>query len=103
MRNTKPRPELVGRVVGNVAIQPRDIGGGVAGPNHQTRRDERADRVEPEHERRRHAEVAAAAVQRPEQVGVLVLAGGDLPAVGGDEIDRDQVVAGEPEPPLEPT
>ena len=41
-------------------------------------------------------------MQCPEQVRVVVLAGGDLTAVGGDEIDRDQVVAGEPVPPLEP-
>jgi hypothetical protein len=42
-----------------------------------------------------HAEVAAAAAQPPEQVGVLVLAGRHELAVGGDDIRRQQVVAGQ--------
>ncbi len=40
-------------------------------------------------------EVTAAAAQAPEQVGVLVRAGVQQPAVGGDEIGADEVVAGE--------
>ena len=65
--------------------------------------DDGAHGVEPEDERRRDAEVPAATVQRPEQVGVLVGAGGDLAAVGGDEVDRDQAVAAESERPFEPS
>ena len=45
-----------------------------------------------EHERRDHAEVAAAAPQRPEQVWVLGCAGGDEPAVGQYDVGREQVV-----------
>ena len=44
------------------------------------------------------AEVAAAAAQPPEQIAVLALGGADQPAVGGDEIDRRDVVAGPAEP-----
>ena len=47
------------------------------------------DRVQLELERRHDAEVAAAAAQRPEQLGlVLVVDAAELP-VGGDELDRE--------------
>src|SRR5690242_3943613 len=59
--------------------------------------------MQPELERRGHAEVAAAAVQRPEQVRVLGLVRDDGLPRGGDEIDGDQVVTCEPERPLDPT
>ena len=48
------------------------------------------------------AEVAAAALQRPEQVGVLVLGRDDDVAVRGHDVGRDQAVAGEAELALEP-
>ena len=54
-----------------------------------------AEGVEIELQRRDHAETAAAAADRPEQVGVLVAAGGADHAVGGDDLDRAQVVAAE--------
>ena len=41
-----------------------------------------------------HAEVASPAAQRPEQVGVVGLAGDHELAVGGDDVGRDQAVAG---------
>ena len=43
-------------------------------------------------ERGDHAEVAAAATQRPEQVGVLVLGRAQPLAVGRHDIDREEVV-----------
>ncbi len=49
-----------------------------------------------------YAEVAATAMQPPEQVRVLGLARGDHPAIGGHDARRDQVVAGQPVHPLEP-
>ena len=49
-----------------------------------------------EQEARHHAEVAAAATQRPEEIGVLILAGGDKAAVGEDHIGFEQVVDREP-------
>ena len=71
--------------------------------SEQARVHDRADVVQLELERRRDAEVAAAAVQRPEQIGVRVLARRDLLAVGEDEVDRDEVVAREAVLALEPT
>jgi hypothetical protein len=53
-------------------------------------------------ERGHDAEVAAAAPQRPQQVGVLVRAGAHQLSVGGHELGGEQVVAGEPVLALEP-
>ena len=47
------------------------------------------------------AEVAAAASQAPEQVGVLLLGRAEEMAVGGDDVEGQCVVAGESEPPAE--
>ena len=51
--------------------------------------------MQPELERGRDAEVAAAAAQPPQQLGVLVLAGVHELAVGGDDVGGEQVVAGQ--------
>ena len=48
------------------------------------------------------AEIAAAALQAPEQVGVLAVARDDDPAIGGHHLAGDEVVAGEAVGPLEP-
>ena len=48
------------------------------------------------------AEVAAAAAQRPEQLGVLVAGGADQLPVGGDELDGEEAVAGEAVAAAEP-
>ena len=45
-----------------------------------------------EQEARHHAEIAAAAAQRPEEIGVLALAGRDEAAVGQDDVRLEQVV-----------
>ena len=58
-----------------------------------------ADVVAAERERRDDAEVAAAAAQRPEEIGVRVIAGGDEAAVGEHDVGGEQVVDGEPEAP----
>ncbi len=52
--------------------------------------------MQPEEERRHDAEVAAAASQRPEEIRVLVGAGGDEAAVREDDIRREQVIDGQP-------
>src|SRR5436190_8637512 len=54
-------------------------------------------------ERGDDAEVAAAAAQAPEQIGVLGFGRDDLAAVGGDDLGLHEVVAGEAELALEPT
>src|SRR5205085_1647935 len=48
------------------------------------------------------AEVAAAATEPPEELGVLVFGRGDDLALGGDDVGADQVVGGEAELALEP-
>ena len=58
--------------------------------------DHRAELVQAQLEARDDAEVAAAAAVRPQQIRILVLAGEHLLAVGGDELDAGEVVAGEP-------
>src|SRR3546814_4138277 len=50
------------------------------------------DGVQAELERGDHAEVAAAAPQRPKQVGVLVLGRPQQLAVGGHDVDGEEVV-----------
>ena len=42
-------------------------------------------------------DVAAAATDRPEEVGLVLLVDAEVPAVGGDHLGRDDAVAGEPE------
>ena len=59
-------------------------------------------RLRVELECRDHAEVAAAAADRPEQIGVLLDAGPAHLAVGGDDLDRAQVVGGETMAPAYP-
>ena len=56
----------------------------------------RADRVRLELERRHHAEVAPRATHRPEQVLVLGRARPSQLPVGGDDVDRQQIVDREP-------
>ena len=65
------------------------------GKNSSPPRHRGTDRVQRELHRGDHTEVAAAAAQRPEQVGVLLGAGVHQPAVGGDDIRGDQTVAGQ--------
>jgi hypothetical protein len=60
------------------------------------------DRVQAQLERGDHAEAPAAAAQRPQQLRVLVLRRAHQPAIGGDELRRDEVVAGEAVLALQP-
>ena len=62
-------------------------------PEEQAQLGQRADRVQPVLELGDHAEVAAAAAQRPEQVRVLLGAGPQHLAGGGDDLGGQQVVA----------
>ena len=61
----------------------------------------RPERLEPELERRRDPEVPAGAAEAPEQLGLVGLGRADEAAVGGDELDRGQVVDRQPEVALE--
>jgi hypothetical protein len=63
--------------------------------------DHPVERVQPVLEPRDHAEVAAAAAQRPEEVRVGVLVGAEHPSVGGHDVGREDVVDGQAERPGE--
>ena len=59
-------------------------------------------RMEPEPEGRGDPEVGPCAPQAPEQLGVLVFGCPDMPAVGADQLDVDEVVDRQPETPHQP-
>ena len=94
--------ELGRRARHQVAHEPQQVEALVRVEEQQPGEHLGPDRMELERERGRDAEVAAAAVQRPEQVRVLVRAGGDPRPVGGHQLDRDEVVAGEAVLALQP-
>ena len=71
-------------------------------PEHRAG-DHRADRAEPERERRHDAEVPAPAAKRPEEIVVLVLGGSDDRTVGEDDLGLEQVVDREPQRPCQMT
>ena len=82
-------------------IHLEDGTGVLATPRNRTRDDVWTDRMQRVVEARGHSEVAAAATKPPEEVAVLPLGSADHPAVGGDEIDRRDIVARPAEPPSE--
>ena len=52
--------------------------------------------MRPEQEARHDAKIAAAAAERPKEVGVFGFAGGDETAVGEDHIGLEQIVEARP-------
>ena len=96
------RAELVGSVADEVAVAAEDLHGVGRVPDDGPGQNGGADGVEAELERGDHAEVAAAASQRPEQVGELVLghpqqlAVGRYDVNGEDVVDREAVLAHQP-------
>ena len=86
------RRELVGRGSGELAIEAQYLRGVVERVEDRPGEHDRPDRVQAVFERRDDAEVTAAAAHSPEQIGVLVLAGGDQLAIRRDEVDGEQVV-----------
>ena len=101
--NASALPDLVG-CAGMKSRQKRTSSPAIAaGQISMPAEHDRPDRVEPEGEAGDDAEVAAAAAQPPEQVGVLGVGRVTTAPVGGDDLGFDQVVAREPELALEPT
>ena len=88
--------ELVGRFGDEVPVEAQHVGGILGRPEDRSGHHGRADGVQREPERGDDAEVAAAAAQRPEQVGVFVGGRPDDAALGGDHLGGQQVVDGEP-------
>ena len=90
--------ELVGRVRGELAQEPQDLRRLVERPVDGPAQHDRADRVQVVLERGGDAEVAAAAAQAPEQLRLRAGVDAQPLPVGGDQVDRAQVVDGEPVP-----
>ena len=86
------RRELVGRGGRELAIEAQYLRRGFERVEDRPGEHDRPDRMQAILERRDDAEVTAAAAHSPEQIGVLVLAGGDQLAIRGDEVDGEQVV-----------
>ena len=92
---------LVGRRLCPLDVAAEHVGCLLPGPDEHPG-DEGVDAVEGDLDRDDDAEAAAAAAQRPEEIGVLHGVGTDERAVGGDELDgehalgREAVLAREP-------
>ncbi len=78
-----------------------DLGRALERERDQPAEDLRPDVVEAEPELGDDAEALAGAADRPEQVGVLVAARAADRAVGGDDLDLEQVVDSPAEAPRE--
>ena len=90
------RRELVRHVGDPIAIEAQDVRGLLHGPEDRPRHHHGPERVEAELEFGDDPEVAAAAPNTPEQLGVLLLAGlHELPA-GGDHVHGHELIDGEP-------
>ena len=89
-------------MAGPVAERAQQIGRGLGRVEDRPGVDRGPERMEVELELRDDAEVAAAAAQPPEQVGVVGLARVDEPAVRRDHVGRREVVAREAELPHRP-
>ena len=90
--------DVIGCAECEVAERRPQVGQAMAGINARSARDHRLQRVKPVLEGRHNPEVGTCAAHAPEQIRVLGVAGTDVPAVGGDQIDCDQVVDGQSKP-----
>src|SRR5262249_61891913 len=89
-------------VADEVAVDAEDLPGVGRVPEDGSSQNGGPDGVEAELERGDHAEVATAASQRPEQVGVLVLGRPQELAVGRNDVDGEEVVDREAVPAHQP-
>jgi len=88
--------ELVGRFGDEVPVEAQRVGRVLGRPEDGSGHHGRADGVQRKLERGDDTEVAAAASQRPEQIGVFVGRCPDDAALGGDHLGGQQIVDGEP-------
>src|SRR5207237_3062362 len=98
----RDRPADVVVLVAQVAPQPCELGSLLGWERGEAAVDDRRERAELELHLRHDAEVAAAALEAPEQLLVLVLGRPDDLAVGGDDVGAEDVVGGKAELALEP-
>ena len=86
------RRELVGHGGGELAVEAQNFMGIVQMVEDRPGEHDRPDRVQAVLERGDDAEVRPGAAHAPEQIGVVVLAGGDELAVRSNEVDGEEVV-----------
>ena len=89
--------ELFGGIGDELPVEPKDVAGVLQLEEHGPAVDV-LDRLQLVLERGHDTEVAAAPAKAPEQIGVHVLVRHQEPAVRGDDVGGDQVVAGQAEP-----
>jgi hypothetical protein len=89
--------QLLGRVRDQLSIVAQDVARVLELEEHRSAVHV-LERVEPELERRDHAEVAATTADGPVEVRVVLLARDPEGAVAGDDVGGDEVVARETEP-----
>ena len=99
----KATADLVGCREHEVAVEAEQVGSDRRGVDEHAREDEGRKRVEAEVERGDDTEVAATTAHTPEQFRIRGLRRDHLAPVGGDHLDLDEIVAREPELPLDPT
>src|SRR5207245_4118552 len=87
----EPAIDLFGSVQDEVAPELHDVCRLFERPEHRPTID-RADGVQLQQERGDNAEVAATTAYCPEQVGMLLGAGGDKAAIGEHHVNAEQVV-----------
>ena len=91
------RGQLVGRGAHELAVELQHLRRARERMDHEAADDHRPDRVQPVLERGDDAEVAAAAADGPEEIGVLGGARVDELAVGEHDVGAQQVVDRHPE------
>ena len=96
------RGQIVGRAAHELAVELQCFLRARERVDHEAAGDHRPDRVQPVLERGDDAEVAGAAADGPEEVGVLGGARVDELAVGEHDVDAQQVVDRHPEAAAEP-
>jgi hypothetical protein len=97
------RRQLVGRLGDPLPIEAQQSRRLLGQPVDRPCKDQRADAMKTKLELGDDSEVAPAAAQTPEELRVLCLARLDQLAVGGDQVDRAELVDRQPVLPMQPT
>jgi hypothetical protein len=101
-REFEQRADAVALVGEKVAPESNRFGAAVERVDRRAKHDLGTQRIQLELELGDHAEVAAAAAYRPEQIGILLLAGTAYLAIRRHDLDRKHVVDTEPVPAAQP-
>src|SRR5262249_40595957 len=86
---------LIGQRGRAVAEEPQQVAGVIEWMGNQAAAHSRTYGMKFKLKGCRHAKVSTPTTYRPEQIGLLILAGPQYLAFGGDELDRAKIVEGE--------